>query len=161
MNFATRLRVFRWSRDTSFGSHHRMSRHSASGEKEFWDESCTRGSCEVNCRSIIMLMRCSSWKKAHGFLRVQHLADPTARAAPASKMPSKCRTNCSRDEIFSRSRWTPPCEFFTKIVAVSLPHSILPSHRQGGGWMGRVLPISYRQAFWLLEPELSTRTFMG
>src|SRR5271157_4745567 len=37
---------------------------------------------------------------------------------------------------------------------------MLPSHKQAGGRSGRVSPISYRQAFWLLEPELSTRIFI-
>src|SRR5262249_15827896 len=87
--------------------------------------------------------------------------EPIARVFPSRAVRSRCLTTSSREEIWSCSFRTAPSEFFAAIVAVSLPNSILPSHREAGGRLGRVSPISYRQAFWLLEPELSTRIFIA
>ena len=83
-----------------------------------------------------------------------------ARALPLTSVLNKCLIACSRDATVSCSFWAIPFEFFTVIAALWLPHSILPSHRKAGARVGRASPISYRQAFWLLEPELRTRIFI-
>ena len=71
-----------------------------------------------------------------------------------------------REAVFYATRsvafpsWLTPFKFLTVIAAVSPFHSMRPSHSGKGGFSGRASPISYRHAFWLLEPELRTRIFM-
>lgn len=62
--------------------------------------------------------------------------------------------------LFSFSFLAISIEFLT-VIAAELPfHSMRPSHTGTGGFSGRPSPISYRDTFWLLEPELRTRFFI-
>src|SRR5215469_5054089 len=79
---------------------------------------------------------------------------------PLHAVDSNSVTISSRQGTERFCFWTVPCAFLTEIAAVSLFHSIRPSHKDSGGFSGSVSPISYRQAFWLLEPEFSTRIFI-
>ena len=79
---------------------------------------------------------------------------------PLHAVASNSLTISSRQRTETFCFWTVPCAFRTEIAAVRAFHSIRPSHKDSGGLSGSVSPISYRQAFWLLEPELSTRIFI-
>src|SRR5215472_7502925 len=80
---------------------------------------------------------------------------------PLHAVASNSLTISSRQRTEAFCFWTVPCAFRTEIAAVDPFHSIRPSHKDSGGLSGSVSPISYRQAFWLLDPEFSTRTFIA
>src|ERR1022692_3216216 len=82
------------------------------------------------------------------------------RDSPLHSVASRSFNTSSHDRLFSFSFLAIPFEFLTVIAAVSPFHSMRPSHSGKGGLSGRVSPISYRHAFWLLEPELRTRIFI-
>src|SRR5271169_1758188 len=82
------------------------------------------------------------------------------RASPLHNVASRCFRTSSHDRLFTFSFLAIPFEFLTVIAAVSPFHSMRPSHSGKGGLSGRASPISYRHAFWLLEPELRTRIFI-
>ena len=82
------------------------------------------------------------------------------RVSPFHDVANRSFSSSSRDEIFSFCFLTTPLEFLTLTSALPPLHSILPSHSGSGAICGSASPISYRHAFWLLEPELRTRIFM-
>src|ERR1039457_2718338 len=82
------------------------------------------------------------------------------RVSPLHSVASRSFNTSSHDGLFSFSFLVIPFEFLTVIAAVSPFHSMRPSQSGKGGLSGRASPISYKHAFWLLEPELRTRIFI-
>src|SRR6202162_1669747 len=82
------------------------------------------------------------------------------RVSALHSVASRFFSTSSHDRLFTFSLLAIPLEFLTVIAAVSPFHSMRPSQSGKGALSGRVSPISYRHAFWLLEPELRTRIFI-
>src|ERR1017187_6282924 len=85
-----------------------------------------------------------------------------ACVSPLHKLSSKRSMASPREPADGRTSFREaPREFLIEDSALPSAHSILPPQIQSGGSSGSVSPISYRQLFWLLEPELRTRTFIS
>src|ERR1700681_3665135 len=89
---------------------------------------------------------------------ISDLLDRTL-ALPDVRASSKCAVAFSRALTVISSFRIIPAEFFTSRLARSPCHSNFPSHNGAGGESGREAPKSNKLDFWLLEPELRTRTF--
>src|SRR5690348_3965462 len=78
----------------------------------------------------------------------------------------RCCSNVSTEALRSPTVSSPsarivlPAEFLMETVSLLPSQSSLPSHRGGTGSGESCAPSSKSADFWLLEPELRTRTFM-
>src|SRR6267154_3386344 len=87
-------------------------------------------------------------------------SDSRTRVFPETNSLSRWEVAAERSPGSTFSFATAPEAVRASSVARSSRHSSFPSHNGLGGSSGRGAARSKRHAFWLLDPELSTRIFI-